>query len=327
MPSTPLPTGTGATINATTSTDLQTAFFMEIAQSVANTPSSAQIIYTPTSQPRQSIAVNKPITIDLPYGIDTITGTAAVTVAQVLLDSPGDTYVTDLTGVSTVVAADNIGSTIVNNNVAGGLIAVTGAGQNLIEGLAGANQIITGTGGIDNVVLNGGANSLTSNGIDTIQVGGPSTVTAAAGGLDTIQLAANTTLAFLNQSAVSAPSDVYGASGVIMDLAGQGSVSITAGAGEEYFFVDTSVGNVTVNANPYSNDAITFVKDANTSTANIQVQNLGSGTIIAIHGYSGYNIAASATQPGSSVLALSDGSQVTFVGASTAAVQAVLRTE
>ena len=244
-----------------------------------------------------------------------------------LLDSAGGTYVTELTGVSTVVAADNTNSTIVNNNLGGGLIAVTGAGQNTIEGLGGANQVITGTGGVDTVLLEGGANSLTSNGDDVVQIAGPTTVTAAAGGLVNLQLQNGTTLAFVNQSAVGLPSTVTGAAGMIMDLAGPGSTSINAGLGTEYFFVDTSAGNVTLNANPFLADALTLVSDAPAATANIVVNGLGTGDLVAIHGYAAYNITAAAANPANAVLALSDGSMVTFVNTPVAAVASVLRQE
>ncbi len=118
------------------------------------------------------------------------------------------------------------------------------------------------------------------------------------------------------------PSAVFGAPNTITDLVGPGATSITAGVGPEYLFVDTSAGNVSLNANPGSFTGITFVADAPGSTARIQVQNLGSADYVAIHGYAADNVIASATAANSSVLMLSDGSQVTFLGLSVAQVQA-----
>ena len=325
MTTTQIPTGTGVSFTATTSSPFQTAFLQQILNTAATTPAGNTTVYTPNSQPSQTISLRTATLIDLPYGFDTITGTAAVPLAEVILDNAGATYVSSLTGVSVVVAADGVQATIINNNLSGAMIAATGAGQNQIQGRAGANQIITGTGGVDNVVLAGGANNLTSNGVDTVQVSGPSTITAAIGGNDNVQILNNAALAFLNQSASPVASTVNGAAGCVVDLAGPGSTSITAGAGEEYYFVDTSVGNVTLNANPFANDALTLVKDANTGGANIQVNGLGTANIVAIHGYAGYTVTNSTTAPGSAVLALSDGSQVTFTGVSTAAVLSVLR--
>ena len=327
MPQIQVPTGTGTTVAASTSTDLQTAFVNQILAAAAAMPATSQTIYTPNAALRQTVLLRTPIAIDLPSGVDTIEGGAAVPQAQVVLASSGGTYVTELTQVSIVVAADNTSSTIVNNNLGGGMIAVTGAGQNTIEGLGGANQVITGNGGVDTILLEGGANSLTSNGDDIVQVAGPTTVTAAAGGLVNIQMLNNTTLAFVNQSAVGLPDTVSGASGMIMDLAGPGSTSITAGAGTEYFFVDTSAGNVTLNANPYVTDALTFVRDAPGATANIVVTGLGTASLVAIHGYGGYSITASTTNPANAVLALSDGSRVTFANTAAASVASVLHQE
>ncbi len=324
MPQFQIPTGFGTTATATTSTDLQTAFVAEFIAIAAALPISTQTVFTAIPA-HDTYLLQSPDLIDLPQGIDTIEGTAAIQTAQVLLAGSSATYVTDLTGVSTVVAGDNTSSTIINNNPSAALIAVTGAGENVLEGLDGANVFITGNGGADNVTLDGFYNTLTSNGNDAVTVGGAATVTATAGGDDGIQLLPGATLAFLNTSSSPMQSVVDGAANTITDLVGQGSTSVTAGNGNEYFFVDTSAGNVTLNANPNAFTGLTFVRDAAVGTANIVVQNLGAADYVAIHGYAGSNIAASATTPNSSVLALSDGSQITFVGVSVAQVQAGVR--
>ena len=325
MTTTQIPTGTGVSFTATTTSPFQTAFLQLILNAATMTPANNTTVFNVNAQPREMIALRTATLIDLPYGFDTITGSAAVPLAEVILDNANATYVTSLTGVSVVVAVDGAFSNIINNNAAGGMIAVTGAGQNQIEGLAGANQIITGIGGTDNVVLGGGSNSLTSNGVDTVQISGPSTITATATGTDAIQILNNAAVAFLNTSTSAVASTVNGAANAVVDLVGPGSTSVSAGAGQEYYFVDTSAGNVTLNVNPFANDALTLVADAPNGGAAIQVNGLGTGSIVAIHGYSTYSVAQSATTPGSAVLALSDGTQVMFTGTSTAAVLNDLR--
>ena len=193
------------------------------------------------------------------------------------------------------------------------------------------NQFVTGAGGSNAVLLDGVANSLSTAGSDVVLAGGPSTVTATGGGVDAITLAANTTLAFINGS--SAPgSFVHNAAGGIVLLAGPGSTQIVPGTGTEYDFVDTSAGNVTISAGPGQN-LFTFIKDADASTANITVflppaASVGAsfpslGDVVAIHGYTASSITAGGT--GIAVLALSDGSQITFDNTSVASLQTMLR--
>ena len=324
MPLIQIPTGTGASVTGATSTDIQSAFAGEILMAAAANPANEQTVYNPVTEPRETILLHTTYLIDLPYGLDTIEGSGAVPGAQVLIDNPDATFVTDLTGLSVVVATDNIQATIINNNVGGALLAATGAGENSLQGLTGANQFITGIGGVDDVVLDGSYNKLTSNGNDAVNIAGPATVTAAAGGDDGIQLFTGATLAFLNGSSSPMQSVINGAPSTITDLVGSGSTSVTAGTGTEYYFVDTSAGNVTLNANPNAQTAITFVHDAAQSTANITVQNFSLNDYIAISGYSGANAVTSPTNGANSVLLLSDGSTVTFTGVPVTTLQAVV---
>ena len=264
-------------------------------------------------------------TIDISTTGSVLSGNASVPSATVLLDGQNGSYVTGGTTLSTVVAADNSNSSITNSNPNGGLIAVTGAGGNVLNGAAGANQFITGTGGNDFVFLDGVSNSLTSNGSDAVLVGGPSTVTAAAGGADNIFMTSSTTLAFINGSKAPTVDSVTGAAGGTITLAGTGSTSVTSGAGPETFFVDTSAGNVTLNGLSQTSDTFEFIKDANTSTGAVTVNNFATGDSVNVHGYAGYNVTASATNPAGSVLVLSDGSQVTFSNVSVAALQQTVK--
>ena len=324
MPLIQIPTGTGASVTGATSTDIQSAFAAEILMAAAAMPANAQTIYNPVTEPREAIPLRTTYLVDLPNGLDTVEGSGGIPGAQVLLANPGSTYVTELTGLSVAVATDNIEATIVNNNPGGALLAATGAGENSLQGLAGANQFITGNGGVDDVVLNGSYNVLTSNGNDAVNVAGPATITAAGGGDDGIQLFANATLAFANESASPMQSVIDGASNTITDLVGTGTTSVTAGAGVEYDFVDTSAGNVTLNANPNAVTAMTFVHDAAVGTANITVQNFSLNDIVAISGYAGANAVTSPTNAANSVLLLSDGSSVTFTNVPATTLQAVV---
>ena len=285
-----------------------------------------------SGQPPQAIAItlSTPLFYDVPAVAPVVvTGSAGVASAQLILANNGDQYTTAGTSVSTVVIPDLVSATVIGNNPAGALIAATGAAANVasgdtLEGLAGANQFVTGTGGRDAVLLDGVANSLTSNGNDVVLVGGPSTIAAASGGMDNITLTAGTVLTFANQSA-SATDTITGAPGGIVALASTGSTSISAGAGSEYVFLDTSSGNATINANGSSTAALTFIRDAAAGTSSTLVNNLGTGGIVAVHGYSGFTVAQSPA-PGGSVLSLSDGSQVTFSNVSPTALQAAVRT-
>ena len=330
MATTQIPSGLGIG-PVTTSTDIQTAFVQEIvAAAVAAPPLGVQSYYLDifTGSPR-SATLTTPILLDTSEGVGTIDGSASVSSAEVLLGTSAS-YTTDGTQLSVVAGADSISAQIINNTPGSGLIAVTGASQgqfgDTLEGLAGVNQFVTGNNGRDAVLLDGVVNNLTSNGDDVVLVGGPSTITAASNGMDAVTMTAGTTLAFFSLSNSSTVDSITGAANGIVLLAGYGSTSITAGPGPEYAFVDTSAGNVTLNANSQSNAAFTFIKDASVGTAAILVNNFTTNDIVAIHGYTGFTVQPSAGNAGGSVLALSDGSQVTFSNVSATALQQAVRT-
>ncbi len=313
----------GTQVGVTTTTAIQTALAQQIVALAAQTPGS-QTVYIPNqSQVTSATTLASPVFIDLPERHDTITGTAAVPNAHVLLANPGASYVTGGTAISTVVAADGAPATIINNGPGDALLAATGAAGNTLEGLAGANQFITGTGGSDAVLLDGAANALASNGADAVLVGGASTVTQMAGGLDNMLMTAGTTLAFIDQAGGAAPNTVTGAANAVVVVAGAGSTVINAGAGPESVLVDTSAGNVTLNGGLAGGDAFTFIKDANAASARVVVTNFATNDTLAVHGYAGFNVQANAA--GAGVLSLSDGSQVTFTNLSAAAVQQAVR--
>ncbi len=318
-------TGTvgGVAISFPTNTALQTAF----AQAIIGAATG------PTGSLTQGGALTSSFTVDNGGGI--LTGPApgtAPTSAFVALAGQGAVFITGNTSpispsFTTVVAADNSNSSIVNNNPLGGLSAVTGAGGNVLEGLAGANAFTTGTGGQDLVFLNGSSNSLTSNGSDAVLVGGPSTITAAAGGADNVLLTTGTTLAFVNASRSPTVDTITGAANGVVVLAGTGATSIASGTGPEAFFVDTGAGNVTLNGNLQTFDAFTFLKDAATTpgTANITVNNFAAGSAINVHGYAGAEFTIGATAAGGSTLLLTDGSSVTFTNVSAATLAATVK--
>ena len=254
-----------------------------------------------------------------------ISGSVSVSSAQVILAGQFGTYATGGTTFSTVIAADNSNSSIVNSNPAGSLIAITGAGANALQGLAGGNQFVTGVGGQDNVALNGVANTLTTNGADAVLVGGPTTITAGATGIDEVLMTRGTTLAFINGSASGVVDSVTGAFGATIVVAGFGNTSVTSGAGPETFAIDTSSGNVTLNGAFQTTNTFEFVKDAATATNNTLVNNFASGDQVLVHGYAGYNVTTSTTNPAGSVMTLSDGSQVTFSNVSATTLQQTVK--
>ncbi len=253
-----------------------------------------------------------------------LTGVSSVALTNVVLDGPSETYFTGAAPFSQVVAADGANATIVNNNPTGGLVAETGAGANQLLGLAGVNAFTTGIGGNDTVILDGVANSLTSNGSDAVLVGGPSTVTAAANGVDNISMTSTTTLAFINGSKAGVVDTVTGAGNSTITLAGTGSTSVTSGIGTETFNIDTSAGNVTLNGSAQA-DTFEFIKDANVATGMVTVNNIASGSAIDVHGYAGYSIATQTGNAAGSVLTLSDGSQVTFSNVSAATLTSTIK--
>ncbi len=257
-----------------------------------------------------------------PGGASTLSGSAAMPMADIVLDNPGASYTTGASAASIVAVGDGAPSTIINNGAGDALIAVTGAATNTLEGLAGANQFVTGTGGQDAVLLYGAANSLTTSGADAVLVGGPSTITAAAAGLDLVAMTAGTTLTFVNLTSGPAADSITGAAGGTVILAGPGNASLTAAAGAEGFVVDTSAGNITLNGAPGGGDTFLFVKDASNASANVAVNAFAGNDTLAVHGYAGFSVQAGA---GGAVLALSDGSQVTFGGASVATIQQAVK--
>ncbi len=309
----------GVSVYLTTNAALQTA----LAQQILGAASSAASPQLVTSA---SALLTSALTVDIASG-GILSGSAAVPVAQIALGAngaQGETYINNGTSISTVVAADNANVTVVNDNPFGALVAQTGAGNNLLYGAAGQNAFFTGNGGANDVViLNGSLNSLTSRGNDAVLVGGPSTVVASAGGTDNVLLTTGTTLAFINGSRAPQVDSITGAANSAIVLAGTGNTSITSGAGPESFFIDTSAGNTTLNAASTTNDAITFIKNAATSTANIVVNNFGANDIVQVHGYAGFNVQAAAT--GGATLVLSDGAQVTFSNVSVATLQQTVK--
>ena len=317
-------TGTvgGFPISFATNTALQTAFAQAIIAS-ATGPTGSLV-------QASAAALTGAFTVDTAGPGSILTGPppgAVPTSAFVALAGQGETFVTGANSpptasFTTVVAADNSNSSIVNNNPLGGLSAVTGAGGNVLSGLAGANNFTTGTGGQDVVTLNGASNVLTSNGSDAVLVGGPSTITAAAGGVDNVLMTTGTNLAFINGSRAGTVDTITGAANGVVVLAGTGATSVASGAGPEAFFVDTSAGNTTLNGNLAANDAFTFIKDANVGTANIVVNNFTSSDAVGVHGYTGAQFTIGTNAAGSAVLALTDGSTVTFNNVSAAQLAA-----
>ncbi len=309
----------GVAVSLTTNAALQTALAQQII-AAASAAATTQLAAGGSATLVASLAVD--------IGSSNIlSGTAAIPSAQIVLGangSQGQTYVTNGTGISTVVSSDGANATVVNNNAAGALVAQTGAGFNLLYGAAGQNNFFTGNGGAqDVVILNGSINNLDSRGNDAVLVGGPTTVAASAGGTDNVLVTQGTTLAFINGSRAPQVDSITGAANSSIVLAGTGSTSITSGSGPESFFIDTSAGNTTLNAAGTPNDAITFIKNAATSTAVITVNNFGPNDLVQIHGYAGFNVQAAPA--GGSTLFLSDGAQVTFSNVSVAALQQTVK--
>ncbi len=252
-------------------------------------------------------------------------GATSVPSASVLLNGASDLYIDTGTARSTVVAADDTNSTIISANPYGALVGVTGAGANLLMGLAKAVQFITGVGGQDLVFLDGTRNTLTSSGSDGVFVGGPSTVTATPTGLDHIVMTTGTTLSFVNGSAASAVDSITGAANGSVVVAGPGNTSVTAGAGSESFFIDTAAGNVTLTGNLHATDTFEFIEDGNQGANQTTIANFTGRDAVLLSGYGGYNVAAMVGNPTASVLSLSDGSRVTFTNATAQTVMAAVK--
>ena len=313
-------TVTGAVANTRVSIATSSALQSTFAQQIISSSNSTSQLVTGSGGPATS-----PLVVDV-SALSLITGAVSVPSVQVVLAGQFGTYTTGGTTLSTVVAADNSNSSIANTNPTGGLLAVTGAGANLLQGLAGVNQFVTGTGGQDGVTLSGLSNNLTSNGADGVLVGGPSTISAGATGEVGAQMAPGATLAFVNGSAPNIVDSITGAAGGSLVIAGTGNTSVTSGAGPEIFLIDTSAGNVTLNGSLQNNDTFAFVKNAAVGTNQTLVTNFATGDQVLVHGYAGYNVTAAAGNPAGSVLTLSDGSQVTFSNVSAAVLQQTVKT-
>lgn len=313
----------GVAVPLTTSTPVQTALAQQILTLAAKT-SGSQTLYAPgQSSIPLATTLASPVLVDLPERQDTITGAAAVQSANLLLANPGATYVTGGTAASVVVVADAAPATVVNNSAGDSLIAVTGAANNMLGGLAGANEFITGSGGQNAVLLDGGANALSTYGTDAVLVGGSSTITVQPGAIDNAVMTTSTTLAFVNLSANLTPSSITGAAGATVVMTGPGNTVVTAGAGSESFFVDSSAGNTTLKGSSAGGDGFTFVHDASNSTATIVVSSFVASDTLSVHGYAAFNVQANAT--GGASLSLSDGSQVTFANTAVATIQQAVR--
>ena len=306
----------GTQVSVNTSTSTQQAVATQVLNSAA--ASNAVVFKTASGTLTNGTAI-----VSGPNSL--ISGATSVPSAMVLLNGQADTYINNGTALSTVVAADNSNSTIINANPHGGVVGVTGAGANVLAGMVKVNQFVTGVGGQDAVYLMGDRNSLVSNGSDAVLVGGPSTVTAAVSGLDKIVMARGTTLSFVNGSALSAVDSITGAANGSVVVAGTGNTSISAGAGAEAFFIDTASGNVTLNAGLRPSDVLVFQRDGPAGTNQTDVTNFGLGDAVLLHGYAGYTVTALAGNPAGSVLSLSDGSQVTFHDASSTTVSAAVK--
>ena len=163
---------------------------------------------------------------------------------------------------------------------------------------------------------------LVTHGSDAVLVGGPSTVTAAGTGIDLVAMTAGTTLTFVNQTAGPTADSITGAAGGTVILAGPGHTSITAGSGTEGFVIDSSAGNATLTGAATGNDTFLFVKDLDSATANTVVNSFASTDTLALHGYAAFNVQAGT---GGAVLALSDGSHVTFSGMSVGTIQQAIK--
>ena len=254
-----------------------------------------------------------------------VSGATSVPSAVVLLNGQFDTYINNGTTLSTVIAADNSNSTVINMNPYGALVAATGAGANVLAGFVEANQFITGEGGQDSVYLAGAKNTLSSSGADAVLVGGPSTVTAFASAIDNIVMSKATTLAFVNGSQTSAMDSITGAANATISVAGTGNTSVTGGSGPESFFVDTASGNVTLGGEMQPNNVFTFVADGLVGSNQTTVLNFAASDGLHLHGYTNYYVSNLAGTTGGSVLSLSDGSKVTFTNASSAVIAAAVK--
>ena len=311
------PSGTPLFVNGFAVSARGTTFIDANAVIATSTPVQTQLVQAIIGL---QLSGSPQVEVIPPGGATMLSGSAGMPVADILIANPGATYTTGATAASIVAVGDGVASTLINNGAGNALIAVTGTGTNTLEGLAGANQFVTN--GQDAVLLYGAANSLTTSGADAVLVGGPSTVTAAASGLDLVAMTSGTTLTFVNLTSGSAADSITGAAGGTVVVAGPGSAVVNAAAGAEGFVIDTSAGNVTLNGASGGSDTFLFVKDANTASAKVVVNGFTGTDVLALNGYAGFNVQAGA---GGAVLALSDGSQVTFSGVSATTIQQAVK--
>ena len=313
-------TGTigGTPIFFPTSTPLQTALAQDILRA-AFASSTTQLVTGPGG------TITSPLVVDISASANVLLGAASIPSAQIALGGQNDTYITRGAVFSAVVAADGTNSTVINDSATSGLTAATGTGANLLMGLAGLNQFISGIGGQDVVVLNGAANNLLSHGTDSVLVGGPSTISATTSSLDSVVLTGGATLAFTNGTRTGAVDSITGAANGTVVIAGTGATSVTAGPGPESFYLDTSSGNVTLAGSLQANSTLEFIKNMNTSTGSVVVNSVSAGQVVNIHGYSGFNVSSVVGNTAGSMLQLSDGSQITFNNLSTTALQAAVK--
>jgi hypothetical protein len=271
-------------------------------------------------------------TVSSQYTIDPVTGGTILgnptgpSPQYTLLAGGSQTYATNGAPASFVVGTDPGNNTIINDSGSSALVGITGAGPNNLIAAAGsaATAFYTGAGGVDQVTLDSSANSLSSNGVDNVNVGGSATISAGSTAVDNILLQPGVTLDYTNGS--KSIDTVTATSSDTVIIAGPGSTSVNGLGGANAFYVDTSVGNVTLNANGSTTDAFNFVKDATSASAAVTVSNFGAGDTVNITGYSGAIYSLAPNVSGSAVLSLSDGSTVTFAGVSTATVQAAIKT-
>jgi hypothetical protein len=252
----------------------------------------------------------------------TVTGGGNVTVG--VLAGQNAVFETSSSTASLIVAGNNTNSSIVNNNANGSLIAFTGAGGNALVGGGLINGFQTGVSGQDSVVFGGGngtqINLLNSQGQDSVNIvgGGPGTtqvneIVAIGQGSDAVNLLNGASLTFINLS--TATSVISASAGSTVNIGGTGNTSVTAGAGSETFSVNTASGNVTLTGSVSGADTFNFVNLAHTASTSVDVVgNFTSSDTVNISGYGAGGGYLANVVNGSTVLTLSDGTQVIFAG-------------
>lgn len=259
----------------------------------------------------------------------TVSGGATITIG--VLSGQNTVFNTGNSVASAIVAGDNTNSGIINNNPSGSLVAFTGAGGNALSGQGLINGFQTGIGGQDAVAFaaptagNLQVNSLTSLGQDTVSIFGPANggtqanaITALGNGQDNVTLNNGASLNFVNLS--TATSTITASTGSTVTVGGTGATLVQdAGNGNETFNINTAAGNVTLvgSANGGA-DTYNFVKLSQTaSTAVDVVANFDANDRVNLGGYAPNSYAANVVN-GSTVLTLSDNTQIVFAGVSNA---------